>query len=201
MSVQEGDAAPDFEMPASGGRTVSQHGAAGQAVRAVFLSEGRHARLHQGGLRVPGGAAATRQDRPRRDRRVARQDEADREVRREIRTDIPAGLGRGPCGGRGYGTWVEKSMYGRKYMGMERSTFLIDERRQGRQGLAQGEARRPCGRGAAGGARAEVAGTDVAGAAVAGTEAQLKWPLGDLPASPGVPPRTNVEENMARTAT
>ena len=25
-----------------------------------------------------------------------------------------------------YGTWVEKSMYGRKYMGMERSTFLVD---------------------------------------------------------------------------
>jgi peroxiredoxin Q/BCP len=26
----------------------------------------------------------------------------------------------------GYGVWVEKSMYGRKYMGVERSTFLID---------------------------------------------------------------------------
>jgi peroxiredoxin Q/BCP len=25
-----------------------------------------------------------------------------------------------------FGTWVEKSMYGRKYMGMERTTFLID---------------------------------------------------------------------------
>lgn len=25
-----------------------------------------------------------------------------------------------------FGTWVEKSMYGRKYMGIERSTFLID---------------------------------------------------------------------------
>ena len=25
-----------------------------------------------------------------------------------------------------YGVWVEKSMYGRKYMGAERSTFLID---------------------------------------------------------------------------
>jgi thioredoxin-dependent peroxiredoxin len=25
-----------------------------------------------------------------------------------------------------FGTWVEKSMYGRKYMGMERATFLID---------------------------------------------------------------------------
>jgi len=26
-----------------------------------------------------------------------------------------------------FGTWVEKSMYGRKYMGMERATFLIDK--------------------------------------------------------------------------
>ena len=27
-----------------------------------------------------------------------------------------------------YGVWVEKSMYGRKYMGVERATFLIDPR-------------------------------------------------------------------------
>lgn len=26
-----------------------------------------------------------------------------------------------------YGVWVEKSMYGRKYMGIDRATFLIDE--------------------------------------------------------------------------
>jgi len=26
----------------------------------------------------------------------------------------------------GFGTWVEKSMYGKKHMGIERSTFLID---------------------------------------------------------------------------
>jgi peroxiredoxin Q/BCP len=26
-----------------------------------------------------------------------------------------------------YGTWVEKSMYGRTYMGIDRATFLIDE--------------------------------------------------------------------------
>jgi thioredoxin-dependent peroxiredoxin len=25
-----------------------------------------------------------------------------------------------------YGSWVEKSMYGRKYMGIDRSTFLVD---------------------------------------------------------------------------
>jgi peroxiredoxin Q/BCP len=27
---------------------------------------------------------------------------------------------------RAYGVWVEKSMYGRSFMGVERSTFLID---------------------------------------------------------------------------
>ena len=27
-----------------------------------------------------------------------------------------------------YGVWVEKSMYGRKYMGMARTTFVIDEK-------------------------------------------------------------------------
>jgi peroxiredoxin Q/BCP len=27
-----------------------------------------------------------------------------------------------------YGVWAEKSMYGRKYMGIERSAFLIDEK-------------------------------------------------------------------------
>ena len=26
-----------------------------------------------------------------------------------------------------YGVWIEKSMYGRKYMGIERATFLIDK--------------------------------------------------------------------------
>ena len=27
-----------------------------------------------------------------------------------------------------YGVWVEKSMYGKKYLGIERTTFLIDEK-------------------------------------------------------------------------
>ena len=26
-----------------------------------------------------------------------------------------------------YGVWVEKSMYGKKYMGVERTTFIIDK--------------------------------------------------------------------------
>ena len=36
-----------------------------------------------------------------------------------------------------FGTWVEKSMYGKKYMGIERATFLIDEK-----GVLRGEWRK-----------------------------------------------------------
>lgn len=39
---------------------------------------------------------------------------------------VPLGLDEGPVS-EAFGTWVEKSMYGRKYMGMERATFLIGE--------------------------------------------------------------------------
>ena len=42
--------------------------------------------------------------------------------------DIAIPLGADPDGDvcARYGVWVEKSMYGRKYMGIDRSTFLID---------------------------------------------------------------------------
>ena len=35
-----------------------------------------------------------------------------------------------------YGVWIEKSMYGRKYMGIDRATFLIDASGTVRQRLA-----------------------------------------------------------------
>ena len=40
-----------------------------------------------------------------------------------------------------YGVWVEKSMYGKKYMGIERSHFVIDEAGQNRGCGDQGQAR------------------------------------------------------------
>ena len=41
--------------------------------------------------------------------------------------DLKVRLGSDPTGAvtEAYGAWVEKNMYGRKYMGIERSTFLI----------------------------------------------------------------------------
>jgi peroxiredoxin Q/BCP len=39
---------------------------------------------------------------------------------------VPLAVDEGPVS-EAFGTWVEKSMYGRKYMGMERATFLLGE--------------------------------------------------------------------------
>lgn len=43
--------------------------------------------------------------------------------------ELPFPLGSDEAGTlcESYGVWVQKSMYGRKYMGIERSTFVIDE--------------------------------------------------------------------------
>ena len=38
-----------------------------------------------------------------------------------------------------FGTWVQKSMYGRKYMGMERATYPDRRRRPGATRVAQGQ--------------------------------------------------------------
>jgi peroxiredoxin Q/BCP len=43
--------------------------------------------------------------------------------------DLKLALGSDPEGAvvEAYGSWVEKSLYGRKYMGIDRSTFLIQD--------------------------------------------------------------------------
>lgn len=48
--------------------------------------------------------------------------------------DLAVPLGSDPEGAviERYGSWVEKNMYGRKYMGIERSTFLIQDGRVAR---------------------------------------------------------------------
>ena len=38
---------------------------------------------------------------------------------------VPLASDEDGCISDAFGTWVEKSMYGRKYMGMERATYLI----------------------------------------------------------------------------
>ena len=83
--------------------------------------------MHQGGLRVPRFPPAF----AGLDAMVVgvSKDSIARHDRFKAKHDLPftlaADLDGGVCDA--YGTWVEKSMYGRSYMGIERATFLIDE--------------------------------------------------------------------------
>ncbi len=55
-------------------------------------------------------------------------DSAEKHGKFRAKHDLTIPLGADPDGKavEAYGVWIEKSMYGRKYMGIDRSTFLID---------------------------------------------------------------------------
>src|SRR3984885_9755395 len=125
MSVQEGDVAPDFEMPASGGRTVSLTALKGKPFILYFYPKAdtpgctKEAsafqeaipRLEEIGLDVIGVS-------PDKIKPIEK-------FAAKYGLTFPLASDELHAVAERYGTWVEKSMYGRKYMGMERSTFLI----------------------------------------------------------------------------
>ena len=45
-------------------------------------------------------------------------------AKHELKVELASDVDGSVC--EAYGTWVEKSLYGRKYMGIDRATFLID---------------------------------------------------------------------------
>lgn len=126
MSVQQGDAAPDFSMPASDGRTVSLAAMQGRPFVLYFYPKadtpgctkeacGFQEALPQLG-RIGIDVIGVSPDRlPAIEKFAAK-----------YKLTFPLASDEGHAIADKYGTWAEKSMYGRKYMGMERSTFLID---------------------------------------------------------------------------
>ena len=127
MTVETGRRAPDFEMPTDGGGTVSLAGLAGSKVVLYFYPRDD----------TPGcttEACAFRDSHPDfagLDAAVVgvSRDSVAKHDRFKAKHDLPFALAADVDGGvcERYGTWVEKSMYGRKFMGIERATFLIDE--------------------------------------------------------------------------
>jgi thioredoxin-dependent peroxiredoxin len=127
MSVQQGDAAPAFSMPASGERTVSLAAMKGRPFVLYFYPKAdtpgctKEAcafqealpQLGKIGIEVIG---VSPDKLPPIEKFAAK-----------YKLTFPLASDDGHAVADQYGTWVEKSMYGRKYMGMERSTFLIDE--------------------------------------------------------------------------
>ena len=126
MSVSEGDNAPDFSMPASGGRTVSLTAMKGKPFVLYFYPKAntsgctREACEFQEALgqfgKSPVPVIGVSRDPMKAIENFAK--------KYDLTFPLASDEATGVC--EAYGVWIEKSMYGRKYMGIERSTFLID---------------------------------------------------------------------------
>lgn len=123
---QEGDLAPDFTLPTDGGGSFCLSGQRGQPLVLFF-----YPRDDTAGCTAE--AIAFTAARPEFDRLQTRLAGMSPDpVRKHDRFRDKHGLGVTLISDENtqtlarYGVWVEKSLYGRKYMGVERSTFLID---------------------------------------------------------------------------
>jgi thioredoxin-dependent peroxiredoxin len=127
MSVQEGDLAPAFELPASGGRTVSSKQLLGKPYVLYFYPKAdtpgctKQACAFQEALPQLGSLGidviGVSADKVKPIEKFAE----------KYKLTFPLASDESHTVAEKYGTWVEKAMYGRKYMGMDRSTFLIDK--------------------------------------------------------------------------
>lgn len=124
--AEEGKAAPDFELPSDSGHPVKLSKLKGKTIVVYFYPKddtsgctreaqdfsGLGAAFKKAGAEVigisPDSVASHAKFRKKHD--LSLHLVADEEKK----------------AAHAYGVWVEKSMYGRKYMGIERATFLID---------------------------------------------------------------------------
>jgi peroxiredoxin Q/BCP len=126
MSLQVGDKAPDFTMPADGGGTVSLAALKGRPVVLYF-----YPRDDTPGCTTEAcGFRDAMPDFSQLDAAIVgvSRDTAAKHDKFKAKYSLPFTLGADESGAvtEAYGVWVEKSMYGKKSMGIERSTFLID---------------------------------------------------------------------------
>ncbi|MSP91855.1 MAG: thioredoxin-dependent thiol peroxidase [Myxococcales bacterium] len=126
MSIAVGQPAPDFTMPTDGGGTVTLSQLRGKPVVLYFYPKddttgctAEACAFRDAPPRFKGGEAVVigvSKD------SVASHDKFKKKY--ALTFTLASDDGGDVC--ERYGVWGEKSMYGRKYMGIERATFLID---------------------------------------------------------------------------
>jgi peroxiredoxin Q/BCP len=126
--LSKGDKAPDFTLPSDGGGEVTLSSLRGQKVVLYFYPKDD----------TPGctiQACDFRDAAPAFEKLdaivlgvSADSAESHAKFRKKFDLNFPllADVDHAVC--EAYGVWKEKSMYGKKFMGIERSTFLIDEK-------------------------------------------------------------------------
>jgi peroxiredoxin Q/BCP len=127
MTLQPGSPAPDFTLAKDGGGTVSLATLKGKAVVLYFYpkddTSGCTLEAQNFNQRLADFAAANAVVIGVSPDSVASHDKFKKKY--ALGFDLASDEGKAML--EAYGVWVEKSMYGRKYMGVERTTFLIDK--------------------------------------------------------------------------
>jgi len=124
-SLAVGEKAPDFSLPDHNGKTVTLHAFAGKALVLYFYpkddtsgctKEAIDFHSHAKDFAKAGTAIlGVSPDSPA----------SHAKFRAKHEIGVPLASDESKSTLEAYGVWVEKSMYGRKYMGVERATFLI----------------------------------------------------------------------------
>ena len=127
-AITVGAKAPEFNLPSSNGKDISLKSCRGKAVilyfypkddtpgctkEAIAFSELSKKFVNQNALVL----GVSKDDMASHTKFIAKH---------SLKVDLLSDSDGVTC--ESYGVWVEKNMYGRKYMGIERSTFLIDEK-------------------------------------------------------------------------
>ncbi len=126
MSVAEGDTAPDFSMAATGGRTVSLAAMKGRPFVLYFYPKAdtpgctTEACAFQEALPALGHIGIEV---------IGVSKDAMKPIEKfaeKYKLTFPLASDASEVA-EAYGSWGEKSMYGKSYMGIDRSTFLVDK--------------------------------------------------------------------------
>lgn len=128
VDLSAGDLAPNFTLPIEGGKTVTLADFVGKKVIVYFYPK-------------DATSGCTKEARAFRDYKLDFQkrnttiigiskDSVNSHEKFKEKEGLNFILGSDTTGEvcKTYGVWVEKSMYGRKYFGIQRSTFVIDEK-------------------------------------------------------------------------
>ena len=127
MSVEEGKKAPDFTAPTDGGKKLKLSDLRGKPVVLYFYPKDdttgctREAQdftslaadFEKAGTWILGVS----KDDPKKHAKFT--------AKYDLKVSLASDMDGSVC--EAFGTWGEKSLYGRKYMGIDRATFLIDK--------------------------------------------------------------------------
>ena len=125
--LQDGDQAPDFELPTDSAAKLELSSLKGKTVVLYFYPKDDTSgctteakdftklapEFRKAGVEVIGISPDSV--------------ESHRKFRKKHGLKVQLAADTGKAVATAYGVWVEKSMYGRRYMGVERSTFLLDK--------------------------------------------------------------------------